>query len=165
MTVSFNRPDIHGISDSPQCRRATQREIHRALPARQPRLSRDGQARICGSTPLIHRPDLPYAPRLPYPPPLLHPALLNLPLLPGQFVLRRQHSLRPRAKSPGPALTASVANRFTVAGARASMWKIEIARRCDRHKFVVLPKRWIVARTIRWISRKRISPATSSGTS
>jgi transposase len=28
-------------------------------------------------------------------------------------------------------------------------------RRCDRHRFVVLPKRWIVERTIGWISRNR----------
>jgi transposase len=28
-------------------------------------------------------------------------------------------------------------------------------RRCDRHRFVVLPKRWIVERTIAWISRNR----------
>ena len=34
-------------------------------------------------------------------------------------------------------------------------WKIEIVRRCDRHRFVVLPKRWIVERTIGWISRNR----------
>ncbi len=26
-------------------------------------------------------------------------------------------------------------------------------RCCDKHKFVVLPKRWIVERTIGWISR------------
>jgi transposase len=34
-------------------------------------------------------------------------------------------------------------------------WKIEIVRRCDRHRFVVLSKRWIVERTIGWISRNR----------
>lgn len=32
---------------------------------------------------------------------------------------------------------------------------LEIVRRCDRHRFVVLPKRWIVERTIGWISRNR----------
>jgi hypothetical protein len=32
---------------------------------------------------------------------------------------------------------------------------IEIVRRCDRHKFVVLPKRWIVERTIAWLNRCR----------
>ena len=38
---------------------------------------------------------------------------------------------------------------------RTGTWKMEIARRCDRHRFVVLPKRWIVERTIGWISRNR----------
>ncbi len=34
--------------------------------------------------------------------------------------------------------------------------KIEIVRRCDQVKcFVVLPKRWIVERTIAWLSRCR----------
>ena len=39
--------------------------------------------------------------------------------------------------------------------ARTDAWKIEIVRRCDRYRFVVLPKRWIVERTIGWISRSR----------
>jgi transposase len=30
-----------------------------------------------------------------------------------------------------------------------------IVHRCDRHRFVVLPKRWIVERTIGWISHNR----------
>ena len=45
--------------------------------------------------------------------------------------------------------------RMAAAAARTGTWKIEIVRRCDRHKFVVLPKRWIVERTIGWISRNR----------
>jgi len=32
---------------------------------------------------------------------------------------------------------------------------VEIVRRCDLHKFVVLPKRWIVERTIAWLNRCR----------
>jgi transposase len=32
---------------------------------------------------------------------------------------------------------------------------LEIVRRCDQHRFVVLPKRWIVERTLAWISRCR----------
>ena len=32
---------------------------------------------------------------------------------------------------------------------------IEIVRRCDVSKFVVLPKRWIVERTIAWLNRCR----------
>lgn len=34
-------------------------------------------------------------------------------------------------------------------------WKIEIVKRSDAHRFVVLPKRWIVERTFAWISRNR----------
>ena len=30
---------------------------------------------------------------------------------------------------------------------------VEIVRRCDSGKFVVLPKRWIVERTIAWLNR------------
>ena len=32
---------------------------------------------------------------------------------------------------------------------------VEIVRRCDTSKFVVLPKRWIVERTIAWLNRCR----------
>src|SRR3712207_6607214 len=32
--------------------------------------------------------------------------------------------------------------------ARTGPWKLQIVRRCDRHRFVVLPKRWIVERTL-----------------
>jgi len=32
---------------------------------------------------------------------------------------------------------------------------VEIVRRCDSGKFVVLPKRWIVERTIAWLNRYR----------
>ena len=39
--------------------------------------------------------------------------------------------------------------------ARTGTWELEIIRRCDRHRFVVLPKRWIVERTLAWISRCR----------
>lgn len=39
--------------------------------------------------------------------------------------------------------------------ARTGHWTIEIIRRCDRHRFVVLPKRWIVERSLAWISRNR----------
>ena len=44
---------------------------------------------------------------------------------------------------------------MAVGVARIGMWKMEIVRRCDRHRFVVLPKRWIVERTIGWTSRNR----------
>jgi transposase len=45
--------------------------------------------------------------------------------------------------------------KMAAAVQRTGTWKIEIVRRCDRHRFVVLPKRWIVERTIAWISRNR----------
>lgn len=45
--------------------------------------------------------------------------------------------------------------KMAAAVARTGRWSIEIVRRCDRHRFVVLPKRWIVERTIAWISRNR----------
>jgi transposase len=38
---------------------------------------------------------------------------------------------------------------------RTGVWELQIVRRCDRHRFVVLPKRWIVERTLAWISRCR----------
>jgi len=47
----------------------------------------------------------------------------------------------------GPKMEATVA--------RTGAWRLEIVRRCDRHRFVVLPKRWIVERTLAWISRNR----------
>ena len=34
-------------------------------------------------------------------------------------------------------------------------WKLEIVKRTDAHRFVALPKRWIVERTFAWISRNR----------
>jgi transposase len=39
--------------------------------------------------------------------------------------------------------------------AKTGTWKLEIVKRSDRHRFVVLPKRWIVERTFAWISRYR----------
>ncbi len=47
----------------------------------------------------------------------------------------------------GPKMAATVA--------RTGTWALEIVRRCDQHRFVVLPKRWIVERTLAWISRCR----------
>jgi putative transposase len=47
----------------------------------------------------------------------------------------------------GPKMTALVA--------RTGAWTLEIVKRSDPHRFVVLPKRWIVERTLAWISRNR----------
>jgi transposase len=34
-------------------------------------------------------------------------------------------------------------------------WRLEIVKRTDAHRFVVLPKRWVVERTFAWMSRNR----------
>jgi len=39
--------------------------------------------------------------------------------------------------------------------ARSGDWVIEIVQRNELHKFVVLPKRWIVERSIAWLNRCR----------
>jgi len=39
--------------------------------------------------------------------------------------------------------------------AKTGRWTLQIVKRSDTHHFVVLPKRWIVERTIAWISRNR----------
>jgi len=45
--------------------------------------------------------------------------------------------------------------RMAAAVERTGQWQVQIIRRCDKHRFVVLPKRWIVERTIGWISHHR----------
>ena len=45
--------------------------------------------------------------------------------------------------------------RVRAAAARTGTWVIEIVKRSDAHRFVVMPKRWIVERTLAWISRNR----------
>jgi putative transposase len=45
--------------------------------------------------------------------------------------------------------------KMEAAVARTGRWELQIVRRCDRHRFVILPKRWIVERTLAWISRCR----------
>ena len=46
--------------------------------------------------------------------------------------------------------------RVRAAAASTGNWKIEIVNRSDIAKgFVVLPKRWVVERTLAWISRNR----------
>jgi transposase len=39
--------------------------------------------------------------------------------------------------------------------AATGRWSIEIVKRTEVHRFVALPKRWIVERTFAWISRNR----------
>jgi transposase len=45
--------------------------------------------------------------------------------------------------------------RMADAVARTGQWKLEIVKRSDLHRFVVLPKRWIVERTFGWIGHCR----------
>jgi transposase len=45
--------------------------------------------------------------------------------------------------------------RVAHAAAKSGNWIVEIVKRNELHKFVVLPKRWIVERTLAWISRNR----------
>ena len=47
----------------------------------------------------------------------------------------------------GPKMAAVVAKTGT--------WKLRIVNRAELHRFVVLPKRWVVERTFAWISRHR----------
>jgi transposase len=39
--------------------------------------------------------------------------------------------------------------------AKTGAWRLEVVKRSDLHRFVVLPKRWIVERTFAWISNCR----------
>ena len=45
--------------------------------------------------------------------------------------------------------------RAALAAARTGNWMIEVVKRTELHQFAVLPKRWIVERTLAWISRNR----------
>ena len=45
--------------------------------------------------------------------------------------------------------------RVASAAAHTGRWIVEIVKRNELHKFVVVPKRWIVERTLAWISRNR----------
>ena len=56
------------------------------------------------------------------------------------------------ASSPMPAIRG---RKLATAVAATGTWTIEIVKRNELHRFVVLPKRWIVERTLAWISRYR----------
>jgi transposase len=45
--------------------------------------------------------------------------------------------------------------RVAHAAASTGQWVVEIVKRNELHTFVVLPKRWIVERTLAWISHNR----------
>lgn len=45
--------------------------------------------------------------------------------------------------------------KLEVAVAYIDRLTIEIIRRCDARRFVVLPRRWVVERTLAWLTRCR----------
>ena len=45
--------------------------------------------------------------------------------------------------------------RAALAAARTGSWIIKVVKRTELHTFTVLPKRWIVERTIAWLNRCR----------
>jgi len=45
--------------------------------------------------------------------------------------------------------------RAAAAAAQTGSWTLEIVKRVDAHRFVVVPKRWVVERTLAWTSRYR----------
>ena len=47
------------------------------------------------------------------------------------------------------------AAKTTKAVAATGTWVVEIVKRGRAHDFIVMPKRWIVERTLAWISRNR----------
>ena len=51
--------------------------------------------------------------------------------------------------------TQAIAESAALAASRSGDWIIEIVKRNELHKFVVLPKRWIVERSIAWLNRCR----------
>ena len=69
--------------------------------------------------------------------------------------------LDPRTRSLFPVIVRIFADagyqgaRAALAASRSGNWIIEIVKRNELHKFVVLPKRWIVERTIAWLNRCR----------
>ena len=61
----------------------------------------------------------------------------------------------PRASSAEQQLAKAATAQTAAAIAKTGSWKLEIVKRNERHRFVVLPKRWIVERTLAWISNNR----------
>ena len=45
--------------------------------------------------------------------------------------------------------------RVALAAQNSGSWIVEIVKRTELHTFAVVPKRWIVERTLAWISRNR----------
>jgi len=45
--------------------------------------------------------------------------------------------------------------KLAAALAKSGRWTVEIVKRCDAPGFVVLPRRWVVERTLAWLNRNR----------
>jgi transposase len=45
--------------------------------------------------------------------------------------------------------------KMAAVAAKSGAWRLEIVKRTNLHRFVVLPKRWVVERSFAWISRNR----------
>lgn len=45
--------------------------------------------------------------------------------------------------------------RVALAAANSGRWIVQVVKRSEASKFVVVPKRWIVERTLAWISSNR----------
>jgi transposase len=45
--------------------------------------------------------------------------------------------------------------RVAMAAANSGRWIVQVVKRSEASKFVVVPKRWIVERTLAWISSNR----------
>ncbi len=46
-------------------------------------------------------------------------------------------------------------SKMAAAVAKTGAWKLKIVKRTELHRFVVLPKRWVVERSFAWIARNR----------
>jgi putative transposase len=65
---------------------------------------------------------------------------------------RRRASHSSKRSSPMPAIRGQ---RWRRRSRPRGPGRIVIIKRFDAHRFVILPKRWIVERTLAWISRNR----------
>jgi transposase len=88
--------------------------------------------------------------------------LLNVTVLPANIQDRDgAHGLLRGARRMFPFIDRIYADggyrgpRMARAVQKTGAWKLVIVKRNDAHRFVILPKRWIVERTLAWISRNR----------
>src|SRR5882757_7284993 len=58
-------------------------------------------------------------------------------------------------QSPSSSLMPPIRGQGRKGRCRYRCWQLEIVKRGEAHKFIVLPKRWIVERTFAWIARNR----------